>query len=475
MSKISAFGDKKNENKALDTFIQKYLKDHFDFHLKARTGSILNEIENKLPDNHVYIILDDDPTGTQTVHDIDVYTSWDIATLTNLFESGEQLAFVLTNSRAFTEENAIILAREIGAKIKKVAAKTQKNFTIVSRGDSTLRGHFPAEVDALLEEIGQPEAIKMIVPAFFPGGRYTIGDVHYVKEGEKLIPAAETPFANDKSFGFTSSNLRDWVKEKYQGGILDDQITSISLEQIRTLPSDQISEIISHFPESSCCIVNAAEQEDLEQYILAIQKVSRPIFFRTAASLVPLLIGQKEKGLMGNEDFQSEGTTGNLIVVGSYVPKSTGQLRYLLKNTDLEKLEIDVNQLFGKNSKTYIESKTNYCTKIIKEGRDLVVFTSRELKFGVNQKDNLKIGKAVSNALVSIVGGLGVNPKSIIAKGGITSSDIATRALKIKKAKVLGQILPGVPVWSFGENQKYIVFPGNVGDETSLYQAYKKL
>ncbi|SOE23081.1 Uncharacterized conserved protein YgbK, DUF1537 family [Spirosomataceae bacterium TFI 002] len=459
----------------MDSFIQTYLADHFDFHLKARSGSLLDKIKRNVSKNHIYIILDDDPTGTQTVHDIDVYTSWDNETLTSLFNSGEQIAFILTNSRALTEPKAVYIAREIGRKIKRIAAKTGKSFTIVSRGDSTLRGHFPAEVDCLLEELGQPEAIKMIVPAFFPGGRYTFNDIHYVKEGETLIPVAETPFAKDKSFGFSSSNLRNWVIEKYKGQIEESQVHSISLEQIRTLTLKELSFHINKLPNGSSCIVNATEQTDLEQFVKATQFVSRQVFFRTAASLVPILIGQKQSDLLKKKDFQSSETNGSLIVVGSYVPKTTSQLRYLMKKSDIETLEIDVNQLFGRNTKVYLDAKINYCSTLIEKGRDVVIFTSRDLKFGGNQKRNLKIGKTISTALVSIVSGLQVKPKTIIAKGGITSSDIATKALKIKKARVLGQILPGVPVLQFGENQKYIVFPGNVGDDTALYLAYKKI
>ena len=73
-----------------------------------------------------------------------------------------------------------------------------------------------------------------------------------------------------------------------------------------------------------------------------------------------------------------------------------------------------------------------------------------------------------------------IAPRYILAKGGITSSDIATRALNVKKAMVLGQILPGVPVWKLGAesrfpNLAYIVFPGNVGDDRALIAVVRQL
>jgi uncharacterized protein YgbK (DUF1537 family) len=64
----------------------------------------------------------------------------------------------------------------------------------------------------------------------------------------------------------------------------------------------------------------------------------------------------------------------------------------------------------------------------------------------------------------------------LIAKGGITSSDVATQALNVSRAVVMGQLLPGVPVWQLGAESRYpglayVVFPGNVGRSKSLLEA----
>jgi uncharacterized protein YgbK (DUF1537 family) len=79
----------------------------------------------------------------------------------------------------------------------------------------------------------------------------------------------------------------------------------------------------------------------------------------------------------------------------------------------------------------------------------------------------------VSDALISLVQHLAVAPRYLIAKGGITSSDIATQGLGVRRALVLGQALPGVPVWQLGVEARfpglgYVVFPGNVGADTAL-------
>lgn len=75
---------------------------------------------------------------------------------------------------------------------------------------------------------------------------------------------------------------------------------------------------------------------------------------------------------------------------------------------------------------------------------------------------------------------LSVCPRYLIGKGGITSSDLDSEALGVRKAQVFGQIIPGVPVWRLGKESKYpglpyIVFPGNVGDADALASAIKIL
>ena len=65
-------------------------------------------------------------------------------------------------------------------------------------------------------------------------------------------------------------------------------------------------------------------------------------------------------------------------------------------------------------------------------------------------------------------------------KGGITSSDVGTKALAVKKARVLGQIQPGIPVWQTGAESRfpgtpYVIFPGNVGEDGTLKAAAEVL
>ena len=99
------------------------------------------------------VVLDDDPTGTQTVYDVPVVTNWALPTIIEAFQRETPLFYVLTNSRSLPRTQAIDLAREAGANILEASRRTGRAFEVISRSDSTLRGHFPAEVDALIEAL----------------------------------------------------------------------------------------------------------------------------------------------------------------------------------------------------------------------------------------------------------------------------------------------------------------------------------
>ena len=137
------------------------------------------------------VVLDDDPTGIQTVHGIYVYTDWDLETIRKGFDGDEKVFYVLTNSRSMGEEESVRIHREIAYHVAAVSKETGKDFLLVSRGDSTLRGHYPAETAALKEELEQQGFRtdgEILCPFFLEGGRFTIGDIHYVRGADGTLP-----------------------------------------------------------------------------------------------------------------------------------------------------------------------------------------------------------------------------------------------------------------------------------------------
>jgi uncharacterized protein YgbK (DUF1537 family) len=425
------------------------------------------------------VVLDDDPTGTQTVYGIPVLTDWSEETIRKEFEAKSPLFYILTNSRSLSPEDAEVCTREISRHLARMSKKTGRNFLVISRSDSTLRGHYPLEVNALEAGLDKKGAIKVLIPAFFEGGRYTVQNIHYVNEGKVLIPAAQTPFARDKTFGFQSSDLRQYVEEKSAGEIKSEQVITFSIAELRMKDPAWIAEKINSLPWGATCIVNAASYRDLEVFALGYYLSKREMIFRTAASIVPVLAGLRQKPLLSAEDLRSNAQGGVLLVVGSYVPRTTAQLTALMDVKNLELLEIDVAKLIDDRSKW----QKHYRSKIndgLGKGTDMVIFTSRLLISSADPGESLAIGNKVSAFLVELVKGLNTQPKCIIAKGGITSSDIATKGLKVRRALVLGQIAPGVPVWALGQESHfpgmyYIVFPGNVGDDETLKEVFLKV
>lgn len=441
----------------------------------------LEEIQKELITSpKTIIILDDDPTGTQTVYNVPVVTSWESSVLEQEIINSP-VFFILTNSRSLQIEEANDLAESLGSKLNKLSKKHNKHLIVLSRGDSTLRGHYPNEVDALAKGLENPNVKHILAPAFFEGGRFTFNDVHYVKEGDDFIPANETPFAKDNTFGYEKANLVDWIVEKYDGKINKKSIESLSLDFLKTQTTKEIIKKIES-PNISHIVVNATSYADLEAVALAVLKSKETFLLRTSASFVNAITGIAAKDCLSKEEILTGSKTGgSLIVIGSYVPKTTAQLEVLKQHSNAIFLELDVSNvkndiLFGND----IQDLSKKVNQYLKEHKDVVFHTSRTIIKGATKAESLAIVNKVSNGVISIIKQLTVVPKYMVAKGGITSSDVATKGLNVRRAYVPGQALKGVPVWKLGNETKfpempYIIFPGNVGDNDALYQLTKLL
>lgn len=434
--------------------------------------------------DHRLVVLDDDPTGTQTVHGLPVLTGWSVETLKQEFERGTPTFYILTNSRGLSEAQARQLAAEVGANLTQAAALTHCKFSVVSRSDSTLRGHFPAEVETLAQAVGGGFDAWLIVPFFLEGGRITLNDVHYVANQGQMVPAGETEFARDATFGYRSSNLRDWVEEKTAGRIRAEQVCSISIRDIRQGGPEWVAQRLAEVPSGATVICNAASYRDMEVLAAALtllQARGKRYLYRTAASFVRVMAGQAALPLLTKETLQLPAQGGGLIVAGSHVARTTAQLEKLRELSSIQTVELDAGQLAEANTgREEVERTTAEVNRWLSAGQNVLVYTSRQLITGTSPEHSLEISRRVSAGLVEVVAGLSVQPRYLIAKGGITSSDVATQALKVERADVLGQILPGVPVWRLGPETRfpgmvYVVFPGNVGTVEGLSQVVQNL
>jgi uncharacterized protein YgbK (DUF1537 family) len=429
------------------------------------------------------VVLDDDPTGTQTVYDVPVVTRWDIRTLCAELIRAGPCFYVLTNSRSLTAEATGVLNLELARNLRAASALIGVAYTLISRSDSTLRGHFPVETDALSAGAGPFDA-TIIVPYFEAGGRYTIGDIHYVAEGEALVPAAATPFAQDAVFGYRHSNLREWVEEKTSGRLRAAEVQSLSVDLLRRGGPEATTAALLALPAGSVCVANLGAPRDadvLAAATLAAERAGRRYLYRTAASFVSARLGLAPRPLLTAQELASSESSGGLVVVGSYVPKTTTQLEHLLVSNHASlRVELNVAALLDPVLReSVLSTAIANISLALAAGKDVVVHTSRELVNGRDAAASLDIGRRVSDALVALVRGLTIRPRFLIAKGGITASDLATRGLGVVRAWVRGQILPGVPVWQLGDETRfpglnYVVFPGNVGDADALAQVSAK-
>jgi len=428
------------------------------------------------------IVLDDDPTGTQTCQDVIVLTRWDVALLLEVLKDRPSILFILTNSRSLPEKEAMKLVWQIGINLKKAIEKLKHNIVVISRSDSTLRGHFPSEVTAINNALNIMEAIWVVIPAFLEGGRYTIDDVHYIVENDQLIPVSETQFARDVVFGYQHANLRQWVEEKTKGMVLAMDVVSVSLSDLRLGGPGRVMDILKSCHPGDICIINAASYRDIQvaaRGMLQAESEGMEIIYRSSATFVPIRAGlESGKIYIPKQENKTKGK-GSLIVVGSHVPKSTQQLQWLLESGLFQHIEVKVPEVLKENNDNKVYTIAQQVDNLINQGENVVIYTSRKLEVGNDKEENLHINARVSDYLVRIIQSTSIRPYFMLVKGGITSSDLASKGLGVTSANVLGPVIPGVPVWCLDDGSKYpglqyVVFPGNVGDEAALETVFKK-
>ena len=456
---------------------------------EAAVDALLNRAIAR--DKTKLVVLDDDPTGVQTVHDVSVYTDWTAESVRAGFAEENKVFYILTNSRSMTADETAAVHREIAATVAAVSEETGKPYLFLSRSDSTLRGHYPLETELLragMEESGLTVDGEILSPYFREGGRFTIGNIHYVQQGGELVPAAQTEFARDKTFGYTSSALPDYIEEKTNGAYRAADVTCIGLESLRAMDYDGIEAQLMAVTGFGKVCLNAVDDCDLKVFCVALYRAmakGKRFLFRTAAGLVKVMGGIGDRPLLTRREMVTRETDmGGVVVVGSHTQKTTAQLNELLKLDCVVPVAFDSDTVLDGDEafRAEVERCVRAEEAIIRTGRTAVCYTRRRLLTLENDTKESALVRSVkiSDGVQSLVARLGVTPAFVIAKGGITSSDVGTKALAVKRANVMGQIRPGIPVWQTGAESRfpgipYVIFPGNTGGETTLREAVEIL
>jgi uncharacterized protein YgbK (DUF1537 family) len=438
------------------------------------------------------IVIDDDPTGSQTVHSCLLLTKWDIETLKQGLQDEAPLFFILSNTRAMEARDAADVTRTICQNLKTVLEILRRdgheiNPMVVSRSDSTLRGHYPVETDIIAEELG-PFVAHFMMPAFFEGGRITRNSTHYLLVDDEPVAVHETEFARDSVFGFSTAFLPDYVEEKTRGRIKANEVERFLLDDVR----GDCRQRLRNLSNNVCCVVDAEQQSDLDNFATQLLEVAgdgKRFLFRSAASLLtafaqlpPQPVAAKAMALYVRDHH------AGVVLVGSHVSKTSQQLAHLLEHTDISPIHVDVKHLNVQDASLWKETAARVAEDLLQQietahqaGKSVVIYTSREELQFADQATRLTFGQRLSAFLMDIVSRLPVSIGFLISKGGITSNDVLSTGLNLAVSRVVGQILPGCSVVRCpADHPRFpdlpvVIFPGNVGDETSITQAYRIL
>jgi len=443
-------------------------------------------------EGRVLVVLDDDPTGTQSVADLPVLTRWEVDDLRWALEQGAAAFYVLTNTRSLDPADAAERNREVVTNALTAAEQAGVRVGFVSRSDSTLRGHYPLEPDVIAETLEQRAGVRtdavVIVPAFPDAGRITIGGVHYTRGPDgTVLGVAETEFARDATFGFSSSALAAYVEEKSGGRFPADEVIGLDLTLVRG-PAAGIADALDAATGSTPVVVDVVTENDLRSLALGLaesERRGRSLLYRVGPPFVRARTGQEVRApLTAAEAYAGArpASGGGLVVVGSHVGLTTRQLGVLTAEHPATVVEIAVETLLSpEGGAAELDRVLAAVVSALARG-DAVVHTSRLLVSRDDPAESLRIARTVSAAVVEVVRRTLAEhpPRFVVAKGGITSSDVAARGLEIRRAVVRGPMLPGIvslwqPVDGPAAGIPYVVFAGNVGDDRSLLDVVRVL
>ncbi len=428
------------------------------------------------------VVLDDDPTGSQTVHSCLLLLRWDVATLRMALADPAPLFFILGNTRARTPTQAAQITQEICRNLRQVLGdELLKNHLIISRSDSTLRGHYPLEIEVINQELGGFDA-HLLIPAFIEGGRITWDSVHYLIVQGTPVPVDQTEFAKDSVFGYRSAYLPAYVEEKTGGRIKRQEVVRLTLDKIRS----GCDELLLNLRHNACGVVDAVTQEDLHLFAQALYRThaqGKRFLLRSAAGIISALAQLPPQPVApASMSSYVQGSLPGVVIVGSHVQLSTRQVQHLLQQAQVRGIELQITQLLqGKTPVQVVEMAAELVIATLNQGLLPVIYTPREELQFPDTQTRLHFGRQVAQVTSLLVRHLPADIGFLVSKGGITSNEILSHGLDLTAVRLLGQIAPGVNVIRTPAdhpqfpNLPVVIVPGNVGDEGILTTIVQRL
>ncbi|WP_376795796.1 four-carbon acid sugar kinase family protein [Thermogemmatispora sp.] len=425
-------------------------------------------------DRRRVIILDDDPTGTQTVANVEVILQPEREAYRHFFAQSERAIYILTNTRALPREEAVARVKQIRAEVSAVAQEYGCEVAFVLRGDSTLRGHIFAEMEALAGSAH--DWVGLFVPAFPEAGRITLDGIHYLVVDGKRVPMAQTEFARDGIFGYQSERLNDWVAEVGAGH----EAILLPLAQLRAAGPALVHQTLLAAPPGAIVIPDAETRADLElvawglldaeEALRAADSPRRQIVVRSASSFAAVRAGLHGQSIrsLGQNDYRL------LVVCGSHTQASSAQLVRLIERT-LSPVVIPTDWLLREGKEAVVPRLAQQLVLDLDEHKFAILTTERVRR---PEHASLAHGAQIMEALSETVARVAEHVEALIVKGGITSAEVAVKGLGAHLARVQGQLQEGVALWELllpdGRSLPYAVVPGNVGEERTLLEIAQK-
>ncbi|MEZ0164956.1 four-carbon acid sugar kinase family protein [Kineococcus sp. LSe6-4] len=415
--------------------------------------------------SHKTVVLDDDPTGTQSATGVGVLLRWDAPhppladLLTDALREADGV-YVQTNSRALEESAAVALVTGIRDAAREAGRRLGADVRCVLRGDSTLRGHVVAETDVFTG----PDDVVLFVPAFPAGGRTTVEGVHLVRTAEGDVPAGRTEYAADPVFGFSSSRLSDYVREKSDR-------TPVPLADAAAL-----ARALDEAPAGAVLLPDVRDDADVRALADVVRAWTPPpgrdVVVRCAAPLAAALAGVSSRGFLPRPLLP--GTPRVLVACGSHTDGARAQLEALA----------------DRHGPAHVLSTADALADPVAAGQDLARRARADLSGGLavvatervrsGEHGTLDHGERVMTALVTAVRLLVPDADAVVSKGGITAAEVARTGIGADTAHVEGQVAAGISVWRMRapdgrRDVLQVVVPGNVGGPDAVADAVAAL
>ncbi|REE86202.1 uncharacterized protein YgbK (DUF1537 family) [Paenibacillus taihuensis] len=439
-----------------------------------------------MPIRAKWVVFDDDPTGTQNVADVPVILRSTREGFRRFMAQDRHAVYVLTNTRAMQTEEAVRYLESIVAMMDEEAVEAGVDVRYVLRGDSTLRGHIFEELEVLCRRDGKASPVALFVPAFPECGRMTVGGIHYLLQGETRVPVAETEFARDPVFGYASKTMQDWVRERGPGWTA----RTVVLAELRSRGAAAVRDALLLVEPYTVVVPDAETTDDIRLIAAGLdeaEKTGRQVAVRTAATFAAVRCGLA--GLTLDSGSAGVGEARRLLIVcGSHTAASSRQLALLAERTGVAPIMVPTERVMEASA----DAEANVAALVDElaaklrqqlENGGVALLSSERVR--QEQHGTLADGAKVMHALTETVRAVAPFCDAVIAKGGITSAQVATDGLQADEAEVCGQLEAGISLWQLearlgdgGEERRrisYAVIPGNVGDDGAMLRIAGKL